>query len=233
MGRLRAQRHIVSPDLDTPLLTPVKDPTDPTIEQAYKMTRVYLMKKETPPKKTGEIMAKEIATSEKQRNALGFHQVGKANEIPLYVSTEGANALESANRMVEPKLKLATHQILLSALSSDSSLRGKFNENGTDSNFWIAGTGRDVNHLFREGEKSWMTKGTILCTFDQEGNLRRGKGNSIETTVRVWKGPDDNPLLFYVLRDGYARAGGARFVLGAWDKPDFVANLVVGVPQSN
>jgi len=177
-------------------------------------------------------MATALATLEKQRNALGFHQVGKANGIPIYVSTEGANASESANRMVEPKLNLATHQILLSALSSDYSLRSKFNENGTDSNFWVAGLGRDVNHLFREGEKSWMTKGTILCTFDQEGNLRRGKGNSIETTVRVWKGPDDNPLLFYVLRDGYARAGGARFVRGAWDKPDFVAKWVVGVPQS-
>ena len=177
-------------------------------------------------------MATARATLETKRTALGFHPVGNANGVPIYVSTKGANASQSADRMVEPELSLPTHQFLLPALSSDNSLRGKFSSNGkSDTCFWIAGTGRDINHLFREGEKSWMTKGTILCTFDEEGNLRKGKGNSMETTVRVWKGPDDNPPLFYVLRDGYARVGGARFVLGAWDKPDFVARVVVGVPQ--
>ncbi len=57
--------------------------------------------------------------------------------------------------VVEPKLGLASHQLLLSGLGSDSSLRGKFNDNGkSDTCFWIAGTGRDTNHLITESEEA-------------------------------------------------------------------------------
>jgi hypothetical protein len=95
---------------------------------------------------------------EKQRNALGFHQVGRANGIPIYVSTKGANASQSADRMVEPKLSLPTHQFLLPTISSDISLRGKFNDEGkTDTNFWIAGTGRDTNCLVTDSQEAEIT----------------------------------------------------------------------------
>jgi len=235
-------------------------------------------------KRSGDILATAPATLEKQRNALGFHQVEKANGVPIYVSAEGANASESEKRVGEAKLDLATHQILLNGFSSDGSLRGKFNDNGkSDTCFWIADTGRDTNHLITESPEAEITdsqeteifklaesgikyteiaqklgipavgvyyalkKGSkrkkgpkrsrtsILCTFDKEGNLIIGKGDSLETTVRVSKGSDDNPLLFFVLRDSYARVGGARFVLAACNGrqfgPDFVARVVVGVPQ--
>ena len=242
-------------------------------------------KKKNAKKRTGDIMATALTTMEKERNALGFHQVGKAKGIPIYVSTERTNASESEKRLVEPKLNLATYQILLTALSSDSSLRGKLNDNGkSDTCFWIAGAGRNTNHLITDSQEAEMTdsqeaeifklaesgmkytdiarklgipavgvfyalkKGpkrrkkaskrprtSILCTFDKEGNLIIGKGDSIETTVRVSKGSDDDPLLFFVLRDSYARVGGARFVVAACNGrqfgPDFVARVVVGVPQ--
>ena len=228
-------------------------------------------------------MAIAKATLEKKRKKLGFSQIGMANGIPIYVSTERANASESKKRVVKLKLCLATRQLLLSGLSSDSSLRGKFNDNGkTDTCFWIAGTGRDTNHLVTDSRsrnhrsqeaeifklaESGMTytdiaqkldipavgvyyalkngprrkrgsrkpRTSTLCTFDKEGNLIIGKGGSIEATVRVSKGADDSPLLFFVLRDSYARVGGARFVLAACNgrqfEPDFVARVVVGVPQ--
>jgi hypothetical protein len=230
-------------------------------------------------------MATDPATLEKQRNALGFHQEGKANGIPIYVSTERANASESKKRVVKAKLNLATHQLMLPALSSDNSLRDKFNDNGkSDTNFWIAGTGRDTNHLVTDSQEAEITpsqeaealrlaesgmkyqdisqklgvtalsvyyalkKGqkerkkrskkprtSTLCTFDKKGNLIASKGDSLETTVRVSKGSDDDPLLFFVLRDSYARVGGARFVVAACNgrqfTPDFVAGVVVGVPQ--
>ena len=103
-------------------------------------------------------MATAKATLERKRNELGFHQVGNANGISIYVSTKGANASQSADRMVEPKLALPTHQFLLPALSSDISLRGKFNENGTtDSSFWIAGRGRDINHLITDSQEADIT----------------------------------------------------------------------------
>lgn len=61
-------------------------------------------------------------------------------------------------RVVKLKLGLATHQLLLSGLGSDSSLRGKFNDNGkSDTCFWIAGTGRDTNHLVTESQEPEIT----------------------------------------------------------------------------
>ena len=50
-------------------------------------------------------MATAKATLERKRNELGFHPVGNANGIPIYMSTKGANASQSADRMEEPKLK--------------------------------------------------------------------------------------------------------------------------------
>jgi hypothetical protein len=221
---------------------------------------------------------------ERRRNEIGFYQFGNANGIPIYVSTNRANASQSADFMVEPKLVLTSYQFLLPALNSDISLRGKFNDNGkTDTSFWIAGAGRDINHLVTDSQEVEITdsqeaeifklaesgmrytdiaqkldipavgvyyalqkgskrkKGSkssrtsTLCTFDKEGNLIISKGDSIETTVRVSKGIDDNPLLFFVLRDSYSRVGGARFVIAACNgrqfTTDFVARVVVGVPQ--
>lgn len=226
------------------------------------------------------------AALEKQRNALRFHQIGKANGISIYLSTQRANARESAELMVEPKLALPKYQFILSALSSDSSLRGKFNDNGkTDYCFWIAGTGKDTNHLIDESQESEITpaqeaeavklaesgmnyrdiakkldvtalsvyyalkkkgktkakksikpRSSALCTFDKKGNLNVGKGASLESTVRVSRGSDDMPLLFFVLRDSYSRVGGARFVIavcnGRQFTPGFAARVVVGVPQN-
>ncbi len=231
-----------------------------------------------------DIVATAKTALERKRNELGFYPVGNANRIPIYVSTERANASESKKRVVKSKLSLVTYPLLLTSFSSDSSLRGKFNDNGkSDTSFWIAGTGRDTNHLVTDLQEAEITdsqeaeifrlaesgmnyadiaqklgipavgayyalkKGpkrkkrskrprtSTLCTFDKKGNLIIGKGDSIEATVRVSKGSDDDPLLFFVLRDSYARIGGARFVLAACNGrqfgPDFVARIVVGVPQ--
>lgn len=231
------------------------------------------------------IIATARATLEKKRKELGFNQLGIASGIAIYVSTERANASESEKRVVESILGLATYQFLLSGLSSDSSLRGKFNDNGrSDTCFWISGTGRDTNHLVTESQEPEITKSqeeeifrlaesgmkytdiaqkldvpavgvyyalknkgskrkkrskkprtSTLCTFDQKGNLLLGKGDSLETTVRVSKGADDDPLLFFVLRDSYSRVGGARFVLAACNgrqfTTDFMARVVVGIEQ--
>jgi len=85
----------------------------------------------------------------------------------------------------------------------------------------------------KKGSKSRKT--SVLSSFDKEGNLVTGKGDSMETTVRVSKGADDSPLLFFVLRDSYSRVGGARFVLAACNGRqftiDFVARMIVGVPH--
>ena len=95
---------------------------------------------------------------EEERKSLGFSQIGKANGVPLYVSTERANAPESKKRLLKPKLRFATHQLVLSALSSDSALRGKFNDNGkSDYSFWIAGIGKDTNHLIDESIEAEIT----------------------------------------------------------------------------
>jgi len=234
--------------------------------------------------KSGRTVATAPEELERQRSALGFSQIGKANGMPIYWSTEKANASQSIDRMVKPNLALPTYQFLLPALASDASLRGKFNENGTtDYSFWIAGRGRDTNHLITDSQEAEITasqeaeafklaesgvkyediarklgvpavgvyyalkrgpkrkKGSkkprtsTLCTFDKKGNLIAGKGDSLETTVRVSRGSDDGPLLFLVLRDSYSRIGGARCVVAACNgrqfTPDTMARVMVGVPQ--
>jgi hypothetical protein len=230
-------------------------------------------------------MATSKSTLEKKRDELGFHPVGNANGIPIYVSTERSNASESKKRVAEAKLGLATYQFMLSAFGSESSLKDKFNDNGkSDYSFWIVGIGKDTNHLIDESQESEITsaqeaeamklaesgmnyrdiakklgvtalsvyyalkkkgetkakkstkpRSSALCTFDKKGNLIIGKGDSLETTVRVSRGLDDDPLLFFVLRDSYSRVGGARFVIAASNGRQFtaatLARVVVGVPQ--
>lgn len=222
---------------------------------------------------------------ERKRNELGFYEIGKVNRIPIYRSNEKANASQATDRIAHAKLVLPTYQFLLLAFSSDTSLRTKFNDNGkSDYSFWIAGIGRDTNHLIDESleaeitpaqeaevlrlaesgmnyrdiakklgvtalsayyalkkkgktkaKKSIKPRSSALCTFDKKGNLIVGKGESLENTVRVSKGLDDSPLLFFVLRDSYSRIGGARFVIAVCNDrqftPEFAARVVVGVPQ--
>ena len=222
---------------------------------------------------------------ERKRNELGFHEIGRANGIPIYMLSEKANVSKSKERMLKPKLIPLTYQLVLPALASDSSLKAKLNENGkTDYSFWIAGIGSDTNHLIDESQESEITpaqeveaiklsesgmnyrdiakklgvtalsvyyalkkkgktkarksikpRSSALCTFDKKGNLIVGKGESLENTVRVSRGSDDMPLLFFVLRDSYSRIGGARFVIAACNgrqfTPDTPARVVMGVPK--
>jgi hypothetical protein len=230
-------------------------------------------------------MATAKATLERKRNELGFHEIGRAHGIPIYTLNEKTSASQSAKRIVEPKLALPTYQFVLSAFGSESSLKDKFNDSGrSDYSFWIAGIGKDTNHLIDESQESEITpaqeaeamkladsgmnyrdiakklgvtalsvyyalkkkgktkakksvkpRSSALCTFDKKGDLIIGKGGSLETTVRVSRGADDDPLLFFVLRDSYSRVGGARFVIVACNGRQFtaatLARVVVGVPQ--
>ncbi|MCL5068602.1 MAG: hypothetical protein M1368_09665 [Thaumarchaeota archaeon] len=228
---------------------------------------------------------RRIQALERKRNELGFHEIGRANGIPIYMLNEKANASQSKRHMLKPKLISPIYQFLLPALASDSSLKGKLNENGkSDYSFWIAGVGRDTNHLIDESQEAEITsaqeaealrlaesgmnyrdiakklgvtalsvyyalkkkgktkakksvkpRNSALCTFDKKGNLIVGKGESLENTVRVSRGSDDMPLLFFVLRDSYSRIGGARFVNAACNgrqfTPDTPARVVMGVPK--
>jgi hypothetical protein len=230
-------------------------------------------------------MATARSTLERKRNELGFHEIGEAHGIPIYRLDEKANASQSAKRVAVPKLALPTYQFMLSAFGSESSLKDKFNDSGkSDYSFWIAGIGKDTNHLIDESQESEITpaqeaeavklaesgmnyrdvakklgvtalgvyyalkkkgktkarksikpRSSALCTFDKKGNIIVGKGASLESTVRVSRGSDEMPLLFFVLRDSYSRIGGARFVIAACNgrqfTPDTAARVVVGVSQ--
>jgi len=232
----------------------------------------------------GEGTAAAAEKLEKRRNALGFYQVGRAYGIPIFMLSERANASQSANRVAEPRLALPTYQFMLSAFGSEESLKDKFNDGGkSDYSFWIAGIGRDTNHMIDESleaeitpaqeaeaiklaesgmnykeiakessitalsayyalkkkgktkaRKSIKPRSSALCAFDKKGDLQAGKGASLESTVRVSRGSDDMPLLFFVLRDSYSRVGGARFVITACNgrqfTPDTLSRVIVGTP---
>ena len=234
-----------------------------------------------PGKGVSDTAAEEL---ERQRNTLGFHQIGKRRGRPIYMLVERASASQSAKRVVEPKLAMPTYQFMLSAFGSENSLKDKFNDAGkSDYSFWIAGFGRDTNHLIDEAieaeitpaqeaeaiklaesgmnyrdvakklgvtalsayyalkkkgktkAKSIKPRSSALCTFDEKGNLNAGKGASLESTIRVSRGSDDMPLLFFVLRDSYSRVGGARYVItgcnGRQFTPDTLSRVIVGIPQ--
>lgn len=224
---------------------------------------------------------------ESRRNELGFYEIGKANGTSIYMCNEKANASQSAKRTVSLKLAMPTYQFMLSALTSDSSLRSKLTENGkTDYSFWIAGIGKDTNHLIDESQEAEITpaqeaeaiklaesgmnykdiakkmdvtalsvyyalkkkgktkekksirpRNTALCTFDKKGNLITGKGNSLEDTVRISRGSENMPLLFFVLRNSYSRVGGARFVISACNgrqfTPELTARVMIGISQKS
>jgi hypothetical protein len=84
-------------------------------------------------------------------------------------------------------------------------------------------------------KKARKPRSSALFTFDKKGHLIEGKGDSLENTVRVSIGSDNEPLLFFILRDSYSRVGGARFVIAACNgrqfTPDTLARIIVGVPQ--
>ena len=175
---------------------------------------------------------------------------------------------------------------MLAAFGSEDSLRDRFNDSGkSDYSFWVAGIGRDTNHLIEESieaeitpaqeaeamkladsgmnyrdiakklgvtalsayyalkkkgktkAKSVKPRSSALCSFDEKGNRKAGQGASLESTVRVSRGSDDMPLLFFVLRDSYSRVGGARFVItgcnGRQFTPDTLARVIVGTPQQD
>jgi hypothetical protein len=86
-----------------------------------------------------------------------------------------------------------------------------------------------------KARKSIKQRSSALCSFDRKGNLTPSRGASLESTVRVYRGSDVMPLLFFVLRDSYSRIGGARFVIHACNgrqfTPDVAARVVVGVPR--
>ena len=227
----------------------------------------------------------QTRTSKRKSKESGFHEIGRAYGIPIYMLNEKASASQAAKLVVEPRLVLPACQFMLSAFSSENSLKDKFNDSGkSDYSFWIAGIGRDTNHLIDESIESEITpaqeaeaikladsgmnyrdiakklgvtalsvyyalkkkgktkarksikpRSSALCTFDKKGNIIVGKGATLESTVRVSRGSDDMPLLFFVLRDSYSRIGGARFVVAACNgrqfTPDIAARVVVGVPQ--
>ena len=204
---------------------------------------------------------KQSDSLERKRNELGFCEIGMANGISMYICNEKANASQSADRIAHAKLALPTYQSILPAFSSDISLRAKFNDSGkSDYSFWIAGIGRDTNHLIDESQGSEITsaqeaeaiklaesgmnyrdvakklgvtalsvyytlkkkgktkvrksikpRSSALCHFDTKGNIIVHKGDSPESTVRVSRGSDDSPLLFFVLRDSYSRIGWCAF----------------------
>ena len=232
--------------------------------------------------RSGEASVIAAEELERQRNALGFHQIGKANGIPIYMLNERASASQSERRVADPGIALPTCQFMVSAFGSVSSLKDKFNDSGkSDYSFWISGIGRDTNHLIDESQEAEITpaqeaeaiklaesgmnyrdiakklgvtalsayyalkkrgktkakksikpRSSALCTFDRKGNLNVGRGASLEDTVRVSRGSDDMPLLFFVLRDSYSRVGGARFVIAACNgrqfTPDTLARVIVG-----
>lgn len=83
--------------------------------------------------------------------------------------------------------------------------------------------------------KSVKPRSSALCSFDAEGNLKPSKGASLESTIRIARGSDGDPLLFFVLRDSYSKIGGARFAIHACNggqfTPDVAARVIVGVPR--
>lgn len=136
--------------------------------------------------------------------------VGTTGSI-LYVLENGANQPASMKHLEDAGLMPFEEKEILSILIKDKQLKnflkGKW--------FYLAGSGTDKGGLY---------------TINEDGSLAKGKGKSIENTVRVWSG--DKPLSLYV-DSVYTAYCGWRFGLGADNDPASVAPVVVGKPKLN
>jgi hypothetical protein len=137
--------------------------------------------------------------------------VGTTGSI-LYVLENGANQPASMKHLEDAGLMPFEEKEILSILIKDKQLKnflkGKW--------FYLAGSGTDKGGLY---------------TINEDGSLAKGKGKSIENTVRVWSG--DKPLSLDVYSDGGTAYCGGRFLLNADDDPALVAPVVVGKPKLN
>lgn len=128
----------------------------------------------------------------------------------IYVLGKGGNHPKSMKLLDDAGLMPYTKTEILSILMKDEqlkeALKGKW--------FYLAETG---------------AKEAGLYTVNTDGSIAKGKGQSIEDTVRVWAG--DNPLSLYVYSDYDASGYGGRFYLYAISDPDVVAPVVVGKPK--
>ncbi len=122
----------------------------------------------------------------------------------------GANYADSMKMLADDGLRALTYQEALPLLMKDEKLKNSLK--GTW--FWLAGQGMDKDGLF---------------TITEEGELVKGKGSSVETTVRVWGGKQ--PLSLYVDSDDYAADFGRRFLLYANGRSGDAAPVVLGVPK--
>jgi len=121
---------------------------------------------------------------------------------------EASNIAESIRRLSGQGFRLLTSPEAFDIPEAvKNSLKGK--------HFWISGEGG----MDKEG----------LHHLGRNGKLVRGRGPSIEETIRVL--PGKGPLAVFILSDDGATRLGARFLLIADYNPGELAPVVVGVPK--
>ena len=149
-----------------------------------------------------------------QADKNGFKQVKGATGKTLYILEKGAIHPNSMKLLSEAGLRPLSYPEILSLLMRDeqlkNALKGKW--------FWIAGQGMNKYSIFTIDEKGELVP------------LPQGffkKKTSVEQKVGVSHG--NQPLSFAVYSDDNAAFYGWRFGLYAYNEPQNVAPVVVGV----
>jgi hypothetical protein len=151
-------------------------------------------------------MPTDTKTIEKSK----FKELKGSTEVSLFVLNKEADHATSMKLLDEAGLRpLEKEEIRF--LVKDKTLRDPLRTKW----FYIAGQGEDEEGLFAINEET--------------GAFSKGKGSSVENTVRVYKGK--YPRSLYVYSDNYASFGGRRYDLGASYSPGNAASVVVGVPK--
>jgi hypothetical protein len=140
-----------------------------------------------------------------------FKELKGSTGVSLFVLNKEADHATSMKLLDEAGLRpLEKEEIRF--LVKDKELRNPLRANW----FYIAGQGEDEDGLFAINEETGM--------------FSKGKGSSVENTVRVYKGK--YPRSLYVCSDNDASVIGRRYYLLYADySPDYAAPVVVGVPK--
>ena len=147
-------------------------------------------------------------TRTRETAQVAFREIGNSG---VSIAFTNANHKDSMSLLQQNGLRAMTYQEAPVRLSKDKNSKEQLKGNW----FWLAGEGTELSGYY---------------IFNNKGELTKGKGH-IENTVYVWKG--SQPLSLSVRSDDDARIYEGRYYLYAYDSPDDVATVVVGVRDAH
>ena len=149
-----------------------------------------------------------LRTSTRETAQVAFREVSNSG---VSIAFTNANHKDSMSILQQNGLRAMTYQEALVKIDQNPELKEQLKGRW----FYLAGEGTELSGFY---------------TFNEKGELTRGKGN-IEKTIYAYSG--SQPLSLFVLTAYLARIDERRYGFDAVDGPSGVAGVVVGVRDAH